>query len=86
MEGQSAERMGALIIGVIMIVIGMVLAGIIVDQAVTFGTKATIGSFAGVQALGDLIPLVFVTVVIGLGIGLMALSGAGFMGKGPMAR
>ena len=78
------QKVGALIGGVIIMVIGMVLATTINSQAVTLGSAANIGSFSGARAVGDLIPLVYIAAILLAGLGLFALGAAGFGGRGPL--
>ena len=70
--------------GVLTIVIGLVLNEIIVDQAASTGGNAEVGSFSGAQAINDLVPLVYITAVVMLGIGMIGIGAGGFMGRGPM--
>ena len=78
------RQLGALIIGMLMIVIGLVLAIPVIAQATTAGANANIGSFSGAQSVNDLIPLLWFVVVVMVGVGLVGLAGAGFVGKGPL--
>ena len=61
--------------GLLVFVIGLILAGIVIDTGATTGAKANIGSFTGVRSVNDLAPLVFVFAVIVLGLGLMVTGG-----------
>ena len=72
--------------GVITQVIGMVLASTVNTQAASTGAAANIGSFTGAQALNDLIPLVYIAAIVMVGVGLIGMGGAGYMGVGPMRR
>jgi len=72
-----------IIVGVITIVIGLVLEGTILTQAASSGSNANIGSFSGAQALNDLIPLIYNSVIVLTGVGMMAIGGLGFAGRGP---
>jgi len=76
--GALDSRIGAVIGGVITLVIGMVLASTVNTQAASTGAAANIGSFTGAQALNDLIPLVYIAAIV--------MGGAGYMGMGPMGR
>jgi len=73
----------ALIVGVLFLVIGLVLEGTIIAQAVTSGETTGIGSFAGAGALNNLIPLVYNAVVVVAGVGLIGIGVAGAVGMGP---
>jgi hypothetical protein len=83
MQGQ---RVTAIIMGVIVIVVGLVLETTILSQASTAGGNANIGSFSGAQSLNDLVPLIYNAAIVMLGVGLMGVGAAGFAGKGPMGR
>ena len=85
-RGAMDGRIAAIVSGVITLVIGMVLAATVNSQAATLGSAANIGSFTGAQAIGDLIPLVYIASILMIGVGLIALGGAGFAGRGPMGR
>jgi ABC-type transporter Mla maintaining outer membrane lipid asymmetry permease subunit MlaE len=85
-SGALDARIGAIIGGVITLVIGMVLASTVNTQAASTGAAANIGSFTGAQALNDLIPLVYIAAIVMVGVGLIGMGGAGYMGVGPMGR
>tara|TARA_B100001123_G_scaffold309392_1_gene345816 strand:+ start:1150 stop:1359 length:210 start_codon:yes stop_codon:yes gene_type:complete len=57
-----------------------------VSQAASAGSNANIGSFFGAQSLNDLVPLIYNASVEMLGVGKMAIGGAGFAGRGLMCR
>jgi len=84
--GDMDARIGAIIGGVITLVIGIVLASTVNTQAAATGSAANIGSFTGAQALNDLIPLVYIAAIVMVGVGLIGMGGAGYMGVGPMGR
>jgi len=84
--GALDSRIGAIIGGVITLVIGMVLASTVNTQAASTGAATNIGSFTGAQALNDLIPLVYIAAIVMVGVGLIGMGGAGYMGVGPMGR
>jgi hypothetical protein len=84
-RGVLGTNLVALLGGVLIIVFGLILAGLVNSQAATSGSAANIGSFAGAQSLNDLIPLVFMMVILIAGVGLIGLGGAGVAGKGPMS-
>ena len=75
----------ALFGGMLFLVFGLVLAPTILDQAATSGSSANIGSFSGTQSINDLVPLIYYTVVVIGGIGLIGAGGAGVAGKGPLS-
>ena len=78
------QRITAIILGVITIVVGLVLETTILSQAATAGSNTNIGSFSGAQSLNDLVPLIYNASVVMLGVGMMAIGAAGFMGRGPL--
>lgn len=80
------NKIVVIIMGVITIVVGLVLEDTILTQAATAGSNANIGSFSGAQSLNDLVPLIYNASVVMLRVGMMALGGVGFVGRGPMAR
>ena len=74
----------AIIFGIIILVVGLVLESTILNRASTAGSDTNIGSFAGAQALNDLVPLVYNAAIVILGVGLIGLGSLGMVGKGPM--
>lgn len=58
-------------------VFGVILADPVIDGTTTALTNASIGSFAGASSVGGLVPLVYFTIVILIGLGSLALVGAG---------
>jgi len=79
------NRIMAIILGVVTLVVGLVLESTILSQAATAGSSANIGSFSGAQSLNDLVPLIYNAAVVMLGVSMMAIGAAGFAGRGPMA-
>ncbi len=77
------RRILLIVVGVITIVVGLVLETTIITEATTAGSNASIGSFSGAQALNDLVPLIYNAVVVMIGVGMMAVGGAGLAGQGP---
>lgn len=77
----SSKDITPLIIGMfgvaLSFVFGTILADPVIDGTTTALTNASIGSFAGASAVGGLVPLVYFTIVILLGLGSLALAGAG---------
>ena len=80
MKGQ----LSAIILGVIILVVGVILESTILDRAASAGSDTNIGSFAGAQALNDLVPLVYNAAIVILGVGLIGLGSFGMVGKGPL--
>lgn len=85
-RGEMDGRISAIVVGVITLVIGMVLASTVNSQAASLGSNTNIGSFTGAQAIGDLIPLVYIAAILMIGVGLIGMGAAGFAGRGPMGR
>ena len=84
-DGSMQARIVALVSGVLLLVIGMVLSTVVVDQTAAVGGGEKIGSFAGTQAILNLVPLIFVTSLIMIGIAMIGIGAGGFMGRGPLA-
>ena len=82
--GNVGARVAAIVGGVISLVIGMVLMTTVQDQAATTGAAANIGFFSGARSINDLIPLVYISAILLLGVALFAIGGAGFAGRGPL--
>ena len=80
------SSIGSIIGGVLVIVVGLVLASTILTQAASAGAAANIGSFSGARDLNDLVPLIYYAGIVVIGLGLMSIGGAGVVGRGPMAR
>ena len=80
MKGQ----LSAIIMGVIILVVGVILESTILDRAASAGSDTNIGSFAGAQALNDLVPLVYNAAIVIIGVGLIGLGSFGMVGKGPL--
>jgi len=76
----------ALLSGVLILVIGLVLASTIISSAVTAGTSTGIGSFTGAQSINDLMPLLYYAGLAVSSLSLMGIGGAGVAGKGPLGR
>ena len=43
-----------------------------------------IGSFSGAKSVNDLVPLIYYTIVVMLGVGMIGLGTAGIVGRGPL--
>ena len=77
-RGDIKTNIGAVVGGVLTIVVGLVLSNVILTQAAQAGSSSAIGSFSGAQALNDLIPLIYYAVVVLIGVGLMGVGALGF--------
>lgn len=58
-------------------VFGVILADPVIDGTTTALTNPTVGSFPGASSVGGLVPLVYFTIVILIGLGSLALVGMG---------
>ena len=76
-------RIVSIVGGVITLVIGLVLADVIISTAATSGGGA-IGSFSGAKSINDLVPLIYFTVIVMVGVGMIGVGIGGFAGRGPM--
>ena len=63
--------------GMLVFVLGLILAGIVDTTASSSGAAASIGSFAGTRAINDVFPLIFRFGLITIGLGLMVGGGVG---------
>ena len=85
MDVKVGQRVGAILGGVIFLVVGLILSGTVLTQAETSGKDVSIGSFSGARDLNDILPMLYyVMLVTGL-IGGVGIGTAGFAGKGPLA-
>ena len=65
-----------------------ILAGAATTNTTANGYEAyypQVGSFAGTQAIVNLVPLIFVVSIVMVGIGMIGIGAGGMMGKGPLA-
>ena len=86
-DGNAQARIVALILGVVVIMIGMIVAGILDQTAADAGAAAKpIGSFAGARPLNNLIPTLIRVVLVIVGVGMIGIGTAGFARMGPMGR
>lgn len=83
-DGNAQARITAIILGVVVLMIGMIVAGILDQQAVTSGGSGNIQSFAGAKPLNDLIPTLIRVVLVMVGVGMIGIGTAGFARVGPM--
>jgi hypothetical protein len=72
-----SSQMSLVIGGVIVLVLGIILADVVIDTTTAALTNASIGSFAGASAIGGLIPFIYFTVVILLAVGMMGIGARG---------
>lgn len=78
-RGDVKASIGAVVGGVLTIVVGLVLSNTILSQAAASGSSASIGSFSGAQSLNDLVPLIYYAVVVLIGVGLMGIGARGIV-------
>lgn len=67
MNRRAAIDMGKLFFGFILILVGLVLFPTIDQAVIDYGVNAT----GATEAIMDLIPLVWILVVVGIGVGLV---------------
>lgn len=73
------NQMVMVIGGVLVLVLGVILADVIIDETTTALTNSSIGSFAGAESIGGLIPFIYFTVIILIGVGMMGIGARGMM-------
>lgn len=78
------RQIGALVMGVIALVIGMVLGSTVLSQAASLGSDTNAGSFSGFQDVNDLVPLAFAAGLLVFAVAMFIGGGAGILGYGPM--
>lgn len=83
--GIYQQRIGALILGVVLILIGLIVAGILDAQAAASGGASQIQSFAGAKPMNDLLPMLIRVVLVMIGVAMISIGGAGMMGYGRLA-
>ncbi len=59
--------------GALVLIIGLVLAPVVLDNAASAGSSANIGSFSGAQALNDLAPVLYFSMLTVFGVGFIGL-------------
>jgi hypothetical protein len=62
--------------GMIVFIVGLIVAGVVNTIAATQGTAANIGSFSGAQNLNDLLPTIFYIGLLIIGLGSMGIGAA----------
>jgi hypothetical protein len=72
--------------GMMIMVIGLIVAGVVNSIAATQGVAANINSFSGAKNLNDLLPTIFYIGLITIGLAAMGIGAAGAAGRGPTAR
>lgn len=86
-NGNAQMRITAIILGVVVLMIGMIVAGILDQTAADAGAaEKPIGSFAGAKPLNDLIPTLIRVVLVMVGVGMIGIGTAGFARVGPLGR
>ena len=70
----------AILVGILTLVVGLVLADVVLESVQTGGAKA--GSFAGAAQVNNLIPVVYFTVIVSIGIGMIGAGAFGMLGRG----
>lgn len=72
--------------GMVVFIIGLIIAGVVNSIAATQGVNANIGSFSGAKSLNDLLPTLFYIGLLIVGLGAMGIGAAGAVGRGPTGR
>jgi hypothetical protein len=72
--------------GMVVFIVGLIVAGVVNSIASTQGAAANIGSFSGAKNLNDLLPTIFYIGLLVVGLGAMSIGAAGAAGRGPTAR
>ena len=86
-NGNAQMRITAIILGVVVLMIGMIVAGILDSTAADAGAEdKPIGSFAGAAPLNNLIPTLIRVVLVMVGVGMIGIGTAGFARVGPLGR
>ena len=67
--------MKVIVSGVLVLVIGIALANPVITMLVTVLSGDAIGSFESASAIGELVPLVYFMVIIGLGLAMIGGGG-----------
>ena len=63
--------------GMIVFIVGLIVAGVVNTIAATQGVAANIGSFSGAQKLNDLLPTIFYIGLLVIGLGAMGMGAVG---------
>jgi len=73
------QRIMGVIFAVIVVIVGLVMLPLVLDQTQTARSNANIGNFPGTQAIIDLIPLLYSVGVLGLAgaVAFFAIRGQG---------
>ena len=77
------NQLVAILVGILTLVIGLVLADVVLEAVTVPSERAE--SFAGAPAVNNLIPVVYFTVVVAIGIGMIGSGALGMMGRGLVA-
>jgi len=72
--GFSMNQMMGIILAVVLVVVGLVLAPIVIDQVSTTAANGNIANYPGTSALLDLVPLLYIVGVLGLAAGVAFLT------------
>ena len=82
------NSMVAILVGILTLVIGLTLGPVVLqaiadaDPAVSAPTR----DFAGASSINRLIPVVYFTVIVSIGIGMIGAGALGMMGRGFLAQ
>jgi hypothetical protein len=79
------RNIGLVIGGMVVFIVGLIIAGVVNSIAATQGTAAAIDSFSGAKNINDLLPTIFYIGLLVVGLGAMGIGAAGAVGRGPTA-
>ena len=66
--------------GMVVFLIGLIIAGVVNSIASTTGVAGNINSFSGAKSINDLIPVIFYIGLLTVGLGAMGIGAAGAAG------
>ena len=69
-----------IISGMIIFIIGLIIATVVNSIATTQGANAVINSFSGAKSINDLLPVIFYIGLMPVGLGAMGIGAAGAAG------
>jgi hypothetical protein len=79
------RNIGLVIGGMVVFIVGLIIAGVVNSIASTSGNEVVINSFSGAKNINDLLPTIFYIGLLVLGLGAMGIGAAGAAGRGPTA-
>ena len=88
------NQLVAILVGILTLVVGLTLAPVVLQSVgqsldsienVPASTGVSDLTFAGAQSITNLIPVVYFTVIVSIGIGMIGAGALGMLGRGLMA-